>query len=243
MEPLFEQREYPTGIQYVQTLNPIPGQVYFVARMDPMNQVYYAPQVYQPAPQMVVQSTTVTQQPMMQAQPQTVVLANSGFGGSSAEVASAISLHLGITITCVFFPGLIYLIGFPFCFVRYRNLIRSIGEPDHLRSKLNAYSGVGWFTWILHLAWQICICTFWIPSCKYYYSSFGGYYYTCNFVGGIVALSVISLLLFIFEIVVISVGADLGKVLQNAVISGTTNIVVANAGPMSTVTYVPPVYM
>jgi len=207
MEPLFDRREYPDGIRYIQTMQPIPGQAYYVRRVDESNQIYYAQQVYQPAPQ-----ATLMQAPSVY--PATQIL----IAPTSSEVASvdeALSLHLAITILSIFFPTLVYLIGFPFCFVRLRNIVRNAGNHPHLTSKLNAYGGVGWTTYFFQVIMIITLCVFWIPDCHLSYRYSYSYYY-CT-MPGLWVLAGVSVLVFIFTVITAVLGASLCSAVRSTV--------------------------
>jgi len=128
------------------------------------------------------------------------------------EIDSARALHLGITITSIFVPFLIYLIGFPFCYVKLRDLTDRSNHPN-IHELLRSYMGVGWFTWILHFACFIVSTVSWIPQCWYAYeTSDNGYYYhfyQCSSISGLISIWTIVPLTVIFTIVTTSLGAVL----------------------------------
>jgi len=218
MEPLFERREYENGTQYwASVAQPIPGQVYYVRRIDEANQIYYAQQTYFP-PGMGT-NVLATGMPGMYMQSNVPNNINNTYQVNSTISAEEISgLHFGITIVSLFFPTLIYLIGFPFCHVRMKKFVQQYNNPA-LTPKLNGYMGVGWTCYVLHFALLIALCTFWIPTCRSYpnYSydynygySYSYYSYYCSITsGGIISICVIPALMLIFQITIISVGADL----------------------------------
>eukprot|EP01124_Arcella_intermedia_P021257 TRINITY_DN293_c0_g1_i10.p2 TRINITY_DN293_c0_g1~~TRINITY_DN293_c0_g1_i10.p2 ORF type:complete len:232 (+),score=34.80 TRINITY_DN293_c0_g1_i10:61-756(+) len=212
MEVIFEKREYPTGTQYVPVQQIVPGQLYYTQQVDQYGQPYYVEKNIQfqtiPQPQYVTQTQYTPQPP-----PVTVtVMTNSAYDDANA-------LHLGITITSIFFPTLLYLIGFPFCHVRMTKLVKELGSPDSLRSQLHGYVGVGWTAWVLHLAFFISLCTWYIPTNCYY-----GYYYyyrVCDY-PGIWVMVAFSVLQFIFTIVIIALGGNLIQSMKNYALTSTT---------------------
>jgi len=78
------------------------------------------------------------------------------------NLEKAIILHLGITIASIPFPTLIYLIGFPFCYVYLSACVKDKPATITLVQTYNAYVGIGIFTWVLHLIFLICLCA--IPA-------------------------------------------------------------------------------
>eukprot|EP01124_Arcella_intermedia_P021261 TRINITY_DN293_c0_g1_i6.p1 TRINITY_DN293_c0_g1~~TRINITY_DN293_c0_g1_i6.p1 ORF type:complete len:237 (+),score=38.20 TRINITY_DN293_c0_g1_i6:61-771(+) len=215
MEVIFEKREYPTGTQYVPVQQIVPGQLYYTQQVDQYGQPYYVEKNIQfqtiPQPQYVTQTQYTPQPP-----PVTVtVMTNSAYDDANA-------LHLGITITSIFFPTLLYLIGFPFCHVRMTNLVKDLGSPERLKSKLHGYVGVGWTAWVMHLAFLVSMCTWWIPSyCYYYYNTYYNWYTLswCE-LPGLWVMVAFSLLQFIFTVITIALGSDL---VQNMKSHAATN--------------------
>jgi len=184
MEPLFERREYPEGVQYIQVPQPVPGLVYYVRRIDEADQIYYAQQVFQPLSGTNPQNTNAQ---IIMSNPQSNLAL--GVGGPGTE---AFNLHLGITITSLFIPGLIYLIGFPFCYLQMKKFIEEdMHSTPSLMPKYQAYVGVGWTTYVIHIILTVTLFTFYLS------------------VFGIIALILFVCLHFAFSIIIIAVGADL----------------------------------
>jgi len=228
MEPLFERREYENGTQYwAAVAQPIPGQVYYVRRVDEANQIYYSQQTYFPpgmgtnafATGMYLQQTNFPNNSP-----------NNNYNNYNLNGVSPISaeemsgLHLGINVTALFFPTLLYLIGFPFCHVRMKKYVQQFNQPA-LTAKLNSYVGVGWTCYVLHLFLLVTFCTFWIPSCNTSYNydyNYGYYsYYLCRITtGGIVSISVVPALVLIFQITIIAIGADIINTAKRSGVSG-----------------------
>jgi len=206
----YEKREYTEGIKYVPVTQFLPGHTYYVKSVDQNNQIFFspiqtinntstAPSPYYPPPP----NPYPPQQPYTTIQ--SPLLSNTTI--SREELDSARALHLGITITSIFIPTLIYLIGFPFCFVRLRDLAERASNPS-VQERLRAYVGVGWTTWILHLAYLACACSFWVDQyCDYYYYLYFGVP-SCYFgLTGLISMSVISFLTFSFSIAITVLGA------------------------------------
>lgn len=74
------------------------------------------------------------------------------------EIHKTRALHLGITIsaTLTFFP-LIYLIGWPFCFVKFRELANNSTNP-HIPEHYRSLIVLGWFTYIFGIATMAIYC-------------------------------------------------------------------------------------
>jgi len=129
-----------------------------------------------------------------------------------SEIDSARALHLGITITSIFVPTLIYLIGFPFCYVKLRDLTDRSNHPN-IHELLRSYIGVGWFTWILHFASFIVATVAWIPYCWVSETVYnGGYYYNyneCSWLSGLISVWVVIPLTMFLTIVTASLGGVL----------------------------------
>jgi len=218
MEVYYEKREYPEGTQYLPVMQPVSGSVYYVMRMDHQNRQYYtqaptATTAYSGASYGTYTPAAAPSYASVQpSQPQVVVMAG-GSPQQSPEVQNAMGLHLGITITALFFPTLLYLIGYPFCFVKLRDLCKRSTNPE-TASRMSAYSGVGWFTWVLHLGFFLALCTFYIPTNCYtrWYSSYYSYW-VCDYYGWI-SLAVFGPLTWIFTLVTIIIGASLCNYLQ-----------------------------
>jgi len=182
------EAENSDGAKYLEVNKPFPGQTYFLRRVDESNQIYYV-QAQLPG---LSHSNT----------PQTML--------DNDEVYRALDLHYGITITSIFIPTLIYLIGFPFCFVSMRRLVQKKGDAGELKRHFSSYSGVGWFTWIIHLSFLISLCTFYIPYCTLdnYYSY---NYYRCSIWPGIITLFIAASLCFVFTVTIAILGSILAK--------------------------------
>jgi len=197
----YEKREYNDGCKYVRVFNLVPGVSYYTTGTDENNQIYFSP-VHNP-------SMTSTVVPMM------TDMSGGGGGGSTFvnfypppstllnmnstttrsliinedpqnEFEKGLNLHLGVTIASIFIPTLIYLIGFPFCFVKLRNLATK-SSNENIEKNMKNYTAVGWTAWVLHLACLITLTTFWIPICHsepmYYYGYYD--YYNNNYYPGV----------------------------------------------------------
>jgi len=219
----FEKREYSDGIKYVRVVNLVPGITYYMKCVDENNQIYFSPVSTPPVQTNYIPVVATGPSPGMtyvnsyrpapetSNTPGTESLVNFP-GYSRNEVESARGLHLGITITSIFLPTLLYIIGFPFCYQKLKGMTERTSHPG-ITGGMKTYTGLGWTTWCLHLATLITFCTFWIPQCRtyyYYYGYYGGStsYQMCSpTVGGIIAVIIFPVLTFIFSIVTTVVGA------------------------------------
>jgi len=220
-EPYFERLENQTGLlQFVQVQQPIPGHTYYFRRQDEQNQIFYTtaqnPIITTVPPQAHPQAQFYTNtsphmvagQPMMVTKEQQPLMT---VGPDYPEIASANGLHLGITVTSLFLPTLIYLIGYPFCYNRLRRLSDIVADTDpHVRRWMKTYAGVGWTAWVLHLATLIALCSFWIPECRYDHITNT---HACG-LPGIPALIGVVILTTIFTITTVVLGATLVRALQ-----------------------------
>lgn len=140
-EPVYEKQQDPErGVSFFQIQSPQPGQVCYVQRTDEQGTAFYLQQVYQP---LVYDAAGA---PVFQV----VDLPDE-------ESDKAYSLHMGITVTSIFLPTMVYLIGFPFAFTKLRDLAlaRGLKTNVNIAQKMRRYSGFGWFSWFLHMAFLI----------------------------------------------------------------------------------------
>jgi len=117
MEVYYEKREYPQGVQFVPVTNFIPGNVYFVQRMDEYNQMFYtqasAVTTYTGYPMEIQNPVPIqTQVPIHIPGPEitttTTVYTNNNQQqlnccGCPITARQAKEQHLGITVTSIFF--------------------------------------------------------------------------------------------------------------------------------------------
>jgi len=226
----FEKREYSDGLKYVRAQTLIPGVTYFVRCIDENNQVFFSPAQTPslqtnplPTPSF---STTEAYYSNQTSQNDDVHVALNPTNNnppdlrpiSPHEIEEARSLHLGICISSIFIPTVIYMIGWPFCNMRLKSLAERNAGNEAVVGSMKTYTALGWWTWFLHLCTLITFCTFWIPTCTerteynggYYYGSpVGTYYYQiCQVTnGGIVAVSMIPIMTVIFTIITTILGA------------------------------------
>jgi hypothetical protein len=175
----YEKREDNDGCKFMRVSDLVPGASYYTKGTDEHNQIYFSP-VHNPTmtppvvPMMTdnAGNTSVNFYPP----PSTALNMNSTTTRSliipeatQNEIEKVKTLHLAITITSIFIQTLVYLIGFPFCFVQLRNLA-SKSSNVIIGKNMRNYTAVGWTAWVLHLACLIIFATFWIPqSCQIYY--------------------------------------------------------------------------
>jgi len=225
-EQYYERREFDNGqSNFVPVAQLIPGQAYYAQRLNPEDNAPYYVQI-QVMPQTVVQPYPITTYapPAMPTliyptATTTVNVTNTavqpppdGATFSAQEKREANDLHLGINITCIFFPGLIYLIGWPFVWHRLNKFAERTSDSS-IKLAMNAINGVGWTGYVFHLITLVVFCTFWIPSCtlvtgnyySYYYS--GDYYYCSETLAGTISVAVFPLLTFIFQVTITKLGS------------------------------------
>jgi len=221
----YEKREYSDGTKYVQVSSLNPGVTYYIKCVDENHQIYFSPT----QSTLTVPTLQMTSPGFMNSSPQYAVSGNQPNGQASSfiptlslstpslysakDIYTAQALHLGITITSLFVPTIIYLIGWPFVWAKYRQLFERNPNNPNIQQGYKNYSGVGWTAWILHLASLITFCTFWIPSCREY--NYFNYYYSAVSIsrsclptaGGLIAVIVIPIITFIFTLVVTILGS------------------------------------
>eukprot|EP01124_Arcella_intermedia_P031979 TRINITY_DN736_c0_g2_i1.p1 TRINITY_DN736_c0_g2~~TRINITY_DN736_c0_g2_i1.p1 ORF type:complete len:266 (+),score=32.63 TRINITY_DN736_c0_g2_i1:71-868(+) len=251
LDTIFEKHEYPNGpVQFVPAQQFVPGRAYYTQQVDPSNQVFYIERTnpyatMQPPPQFVSMHSPpqfVTMSPPARPAP---VATTPGYSVAPSDpsagptnpvpaqdIDAANALHLGITITSIFIPTLIYIIAFPFMHLRATNLLRQMGNvPFEAKTKLNAFLGVGWTSWVFHLGLFISLLTFWIggyctPGSYHSYSYYDytngiyypGYsYYSSSYCyyPGLPAPITFGVLVFVFNIVTLAVGADFIQCVRN----------------------------
>jgi len=201
----YEKRECNEGYQYVRVFNLVPGVTYYTSYLDENNQLYFTPALIPSIDATVVPMTDMSVggnsfiniYPPYPPNPITIIQQSPFPPIGPYEIGAARSLHFGITITSIFILGLIYLIGFPFCFVRLRNLAMRSSDSKIIGT-FNHYTGVGWTAWVFHL---LSVGIFAYPVCCVYLSAF-------------VFLLIIPCLALIFTIVVCILGAEILKALQ-----------------------------
>jgi len=226
----YEKREYPDGTKYLPVNNLIQGQTYYSKNVDENQQVFFSPVTvpsmtttptspagvpvggaqYSPASAYGTNYTPYNPQmaPQMAPQPSPLYTGAQPISENISfdEINSARALHLALTLLGIFVP-LCFLIGFPFCYIRLRDLVKRCVNPLVEESFRN-YIGVGWTAWVFHIAALITYCTFWIPVCDDYY-----FYYdsmTCYIpLGGVVSVIVMPLIALIFTIVTVILGTSL----------------------------------
>eukprot|EP01124_Arcella_intermedia_P032403 TRINITY_DN7550_c0_g1_i1.p1 TRINITY_DN7550_c0_g1~~TRINITY_DN7550_c0_g1_i1.p1 ORF type:complete len:239 (+),score=45.86 TRINITY_DN7550_c0_g1_i1:63-779(+) len=234
MELLFEKREYPNGaVQFVPVQQIFPGRAYFTQQIDQNNQVFYVEKKDQ-----TVTTTTIMPgipTPGVYVPPQQTIITQTVVGTgeygtplSIFEVNNFNALVLGIIITSIFFPVLIYLIGFPFIHAAAKRFAGKLTPtPPEVTTKLNALLGVGWTTWVFHLALLISLCTFWIGiyctsgyyspgyydyTYSYYYPGYYSYGYCYS--SAAIAPGLFGFLVFVFNITSVALGADYATALK-----------------------------
>jgi len=236
----YEKREYNDGCKYVRVSNLVPGISYYTKGTDEYNQLYFSP-VHNPSmTSTVVPMTNMTDMSgggstfvNFYPPPSSVLNMNSTTTPSlipeaQNEIEEGKNLHLAVSITSIFIPALIYLIGFPICFVQLRNLARK-SSNEKTEKNMRNYTAVGWTAWILHLACLITFATFWIPVChdelapyndyNYYYNNYDYNYYwrsVCQIsTAGFVMVGLIPIFTLTFTIVLCVIGIVFFEDLKN----------------------------
>jgi len=204
----YEKRECNEGYQYVRVFNLVPGVTYYTSYLDENNQLYFTPALIPSIDATVVPMTDMSvggnsfiniYPPYPSPPNSTTIIQQSPFSPIGPyEIGAARSLHFGITITSIFILGLIYLIGFPFCFIRLRNLAMRSSDRNIIGIS-NHYTIVGWTAWVFHLL-SLGI-----------FAVYPFYFY---FVYVFLIITIIPVLALIFTIVVCILGAQVLTALQ-----------------------------
>jgi len=137
----FEKRETDAGIQFVPVVSLSPGVDYYIRCIDNNNQEYFSPAQ---DPLSTPFAISVNSVPDIES------------SYTHSEIYNVQSLHLGICITSLFIIGLPFLIGFPFCRSKFKNIADKSNNIT-VKSMVRAYEGVGWTAWLLHLACPILV--------------------------------------------------------------------------------------
>jgi len=183
----YEKRETNDGFIYVPAVSLVPGIIYYVRCLDPNNQVYFSP-VQDPLTPPPSGGISVQSVPIVE---------NSSF--TQCEINNANALHLGVCVTSCFIPGLPFLVGFPFCYVKFRDLANR-SDKEIVISTERAYEGVGWTAWVLHLLCTMVLCMIWGAT-------YGCYYEGSDCTVDLLWLIIIGSLTFLLTVVVTIIGS------------------------------------
>jgi len=131
MEVYSEKRESPEGTQYLPVVQPASGNVYYVMRMDHQNRQYYTQAATATTAYSAASYGTYTPPAAPSyaaAQPQVVVVAG-GCPQQNTEVSNAMALHMGITITALFFPNFTVYNRISFLLRQITRFVQAVIQP------------------------------------------------------------------------------------------------------------------